>query len=563
MNNQELIKILKNISILLELKGENPFKSRAYTNAAEIIKIEDIDIERAVKEKTLKDIKGFGKALVSKITGYVETGKMEYYEKLTAEVPESLVALTKLSNLGTKKVRQIWQELGITTMEELEMACKNGTLLKLKGFTEKTIEMIINSIEHKRASKGRHLQYAIKNEANAILSFLKNNSVVLRAEITGDVRRFTETITKLHFLIAVKDNIDIKEILLNSELNLTEENNDIDILRFKTANDIPVTIQVVANNDFAFQLHKTTGNEEYLIKFEKVAEVKNIVISERNYSSEEEIYKAVDLQYVPPELRESIKAIDAAKQNKIPKLIEPSDLKGMIHVHSKWTDGHNSIREMALRCKDMGFFYMVLCDHSKSAAYANGLSPERVIKQHQEIDNLNTENLGIRIVKGIESDILSDGLLDYDNVVLKSFDFVIASLHSGFKMNKSDMTKRIINALKNPYTKMLGHPTGRLILVRPGYEIDIKQVIECAADYGKAIEINCNPYRLDLSWEKVIYAKAKGVKIGICPDSHRTNSLDDVWIGVDVARKGWLEKDDIINCFEYNDFMDYSKNISR
>ncbi|MFC2130946.1 DNA polymerase/3'-5' exonuclease PolX [Bacteroidota bacterium] len=558
MKNSELIKILNNVSILLELKGENPFKSRAYSNAAEIIANEDIDIEQAVKEDRLKDIKGFGKALVSKITDYVKNGKMEYYESLTSEIPESLISLTKLSNLGPKKVRQIWQELGITTMEELEMACKNGTLIKLKGFAEKTVEMILNSIDHKKASKGRHLQYAVKNESKEILSFLKSLPMVKQAEITGDVRRFTETITGLHFLVAADSSNIIKYKIINSNLNLIEEKSKKQEIEnelfFKTKQDIPVTIEIVEEDEFIFALHITSGTDEYLLEFEKLSTQKKIDYNKISLSSEEDLYRCLNLQYVPPELRESRIAFEASKAHQIPKLIEKSGLKGMIHVHSNWTDGHNSIEEMALKSKEMGFSYMALCDHSKSAVYANGLSPERVIKQHEEIDRFNNKEQGIKIIKGIESDILADGSLDYDEETLKSFEIIIASIHSGFRLNKKDMTKRIITALKNPFTTMLGHPTGRLLLVRPGYELDIKQIIDCAADYGKIIEINCNPYRLDLSWQNVIYAKEKGVKIAISPDSHRTKSLEDVWIGVDVARKGWLEAKNVVNCLDLHTF---------
>lgn len=568
MDNDKIVEILDNIAVLLQLNGENEFKARAYSAAAESIRVKNILIDEEVKNGTLNEIKGFGKALVSKLTELSTTGKLSFYESLLEQVPISLLELITISGIGIKKARQLWKELSITTLEELEDACMRQLLRKIKGFTEKTEEMILNGIEHKKASKGRYTQQALKTEAEKLWNMINGLDCVKQTAITGDVRRFTETITKLHFLIAVDEIEHSAELiidLLEKNLNMIEVVKEVDslIINAKSKHDIPLVFEILFKKYFPLVLHQTTGNNDFLNAFEIHAAHQGYSIKSRQLIKdnmqevllkEEDIYNMLELEFIPPELRETSEVISIAKNKKLPKLIEPGDLKGMVHVHSNWTDGRNTIKEMALKSKQLGFEYMVLCDHSKSAGYANGLTIEKVKAQHLEIDKLNEENLGIKIIKGIESDILNNGELDYDESTLSSFELIIASIHQGFKMSKNDMTKRIITALKNPFTTMLGHPTGRLLTVRPGLELDINEIIDCAADYGKIIEINCNPYRLDLSWENVIYAKSKGMRTSINPDSHKTETLTDVFMGVSVARKGWLESKDVVNCLNYDDF---------
>lgn len=569
MNNDKILEILNNLAILLEIKGENPFKANAYSNAAKLIEVKKIDVKKEIEDRTLGEIKGFGKALVSKLTELVNTGKLEYYEKLTQEIPITLIELTKISGLGPKKVSQLWKQLNITTIDELEKACQNGELKKLKGFSEKTEELILNGIEHKKASKGRFIQQAVKKQAEEIWNLLTLINGIDKVSNSGDVRRFTETIQELYFVISYYklDNLidncksTLKDICFEFTI-LNDTKNPI--IKAKTNLNVPITFHFVPTTEYPIVLHQTTGNKDYLNAFNHYLNKFNFRINNNHLTqknqiiqikSEKELYDIVGLQYVEPELRESSRPIEYAINKKLPRLIEINDLKGMIHVHSNWSDGKNSIREMALKSKELGFEYMVLCDHSRSAAYANGLNEERVLSQHKEIDKLNNENLGITIIKGIESDILNDGSLDYSDNFLQNFEIVIASIHSGFKMSKSEMTKRIIKALKNPYTTMLGHPTGRLLTVRPEYEIDIKQIIDCAVDYGKIIEINSNPYRLDISWEHLIYAKEKGMKTSINPDSHKTSTLTDIFIGVNVARKAWYEPKDVANTYSYLEFL--------
>ncbi len=555
VREDELIKILKNIAKLLELKGENPFKARAYLNAADIIKSHNINIEDAVNNDTLADIKGFGEALQKKITEFVQTGKMSYYEKLKDEVPDGLFQITQIANIGPAKARKLFYDYNITSLEQLEKACEEDLLKNIKGFGPKLQELILVSIQHKKASKGRYLQEKAAREADLLLNEIKNIDGVKWVEITGDYRRFSETLKNIHFLISTDEKTTQQKI--NS---LLENYNS----------EIPFILEFTNSNTFIWNLHKTSSSENFNREFEKLAFSKGLSLKNDSIyfnneqiflNNEEELYKILSLQYIPPELREDAKAIEISKEFRIPELLKDEDLKGVVHVHTNWSDGKNTILEMTNKAKELGFRYVVITDHSRSAAYAGGLSIESVNQQHSEIDKLNDQINDFKIFKGIESDILTDGSLDYPEEVLKSFDVVIASVHSSFNMSKSEMTKRIIYAIMSPFTHILGHPTGRLLLARPPYEVDIKDVIQAAADYGKVIEINCNPYRLDLSWDNIIYAKEKGVKISINPDSHNSGTISDIFIGVKVARKGWLESKDVINCLDYDDFYKYIKSL--
>ena len=551
VREDELIKILKNIAKLLELKGENPFKARAYINAAEIIKNNNINIEDAVNNGTLANIKGVGEALQKKITEYVQTGKMSYYEKLKAEVPEGLFEITKISNIGPAKARKLYYDFNITTIEQLEEACEKNVLKDIKGFGPKLQELILVSIHHRKASKGRYLQEKAAREAEIMLNEIKQISGVQRIEITGDYRRFNETLDNIHLLIS-------------TEKKTTQETVNTILKNYKT--EIP---EFNYSDKFIWNLHKTSSSQNFNNEFEKFAFSNGLSFKNDSLyfndekivlNTEEELYKVLAMQYIPPELREDPRTIEISKNFRIPELVRNEDLKG-VHVHTNWSDGKNTILEMSNKAQELGLRYIVITDHSRSAAYAGGLSIESVIEQHSEIDKLNEQINDFKIFKGIESDILTDGSLDYPDEVLKSFDVVIASVHSSFNMSKKDMTKRIIFAIMSPFTHILGHPTGRLLLARPPYEVEIKDVIQAAADYGKVIEINSNPYRLDLSWENVIYAKEKGVKISINPDAHNSGTISDIFVGVKVARKGWLEAKDVINCLDYEDFYNYIKSL--
>jgi len=567
MYDKKLVKLLRNASILLQIKGENIFKANAFSNAADIIESQQLDVAELVQNGKLGEIKGFGEALVKKITEYVQTGEMSFYEKLISEVPEELIKITKIPGIGPKKTKQLYEKLGIRTIEDLEKACIEGKIASLKGFSEKTQEILLNSIQHIKAWKGKKQLFACFQEAENVASILRSTPAVEEFSIVGEMRRYTEVISNVEFLVACESPEPVIDVFKSKYSIAVREN----LLKFETEEEISVVIHFSNPENYHWQLHNLTASDEYLNHFQQYFEEKtnsrfNLLVfplKDHKLQSERQIFDLLELQYIPPELREKAIAIEKAKAREIPHLVDEKDLKGMIHVHSTWSDGFNSIEQMAIAAKNLGFEYIAICDHSQTARYANGLEPERVLQQHKEIDELNSKGLGIRILKGIESDILPDGSLDYSEDILRQFDLVVASVHSHFKMTKSEMTRRIIYAIMSPYTHILGHPTGRLLLARDSYEVDVKEIIDTAADYGKIIELNANPYRLDLPWEYLMYAKEKGVKISINPDSHDYNSLVDVFYGVKFARKGWLEPKDVVNCLSVDDFMRYIKSIGK
>ncbi len=565
MYDKKLVKLLRNASILLQIKGENIFKANAYSNAADIIESLQLDVVELVRNGKLSEIKGFGEALVKKITEYVQTGKISFYEKLIAEVPEELIKITKIPGIGPKKTKQLYEQLGIRTIEDLEKACLEGKVEKIKGFSAKTQEILFNSIQHLKAWKGKKQLFACFQVAEDIASQLRTITQVNQFSVVREIRRYSEVVSSVEFLVSCEN----PEPIINNfraKYPISIENNQI---RFETDDEIKVTIHFSNKQNYYWQLHNLSSNQEYLNTFSEHFEEQTkskfdffeFPLTNIELQSENQIFELLTLQYIPPELREKPIAIEKAKKGEIPQLVSEKDLKGMVHIHTNWSDGFNTIEQMAIAAKNLGFEYVAICDHSQTARYANGLEPERVLLQHKEIDELNNKNIGIKILKGIESDILPDGSLDYSENILKQFDLVVASVHSHFKMSKKEMTRRVIYAIMSPYMHILGHPTGRLLLARESHEVDIKEIIDAAADYGKIIELNANPYRLDLPWENLMYAKEKGVKISINPDSHDFNSLVDVFYGVNFARKGWLEPKDVVNCLAYDEFMKLIKSI--
>jgi DNA polymerase (family 10) len=553
----EITLILKEIAELLELKGENHFKTRAYSNAASLISDGNIDIERHVREGTLREINGIGPALQEKLTQYIETGKMDYYEKLKAEIPPEMIAISKIKGVGAKKAKALVEKHNVRSVDELEEMARNGKLESLKGFGAKSAQQVIESInENKQYENKFRLDTAYK-AGKRILEFLKETGAVKKASSAGQLRRWLEIIEHIDFVV-IPSNIELLKTSLEKEFRITDSSSTFSF----TYENIPVTIHLADDDSFGIISHNLSSSEQYLDAFNALA--KNSFRLQDNYmydgeerlqiSSEQLLYKHMTMQYVEPENREDGQAAQYATISGLPELIHDKDMKGMLHCHSTWSDGLNSIEEMALESKRLGYSYFAICDHSKTAVYANGLSEERVLAQHREIDELNSRDLGIKILKGIESDILNDGSLDYDEEILQKFDLVVASVHSNFTMSKSDMTDRVIRAVMSPYTTILGHPTGRLLLKRKGYEIDQHAVIDAAAEYKTIIEINANPHRLDLDWRLLGYAKQKGVKIAINPDAHNLGGLKHVMYGVRMARKGWLTHNDVVNTYSYTKF---------
>lgn len=553
----EITQLLREIAELLELKGENPFKARAYTNAADIIADRNIDIVGKVNDGTIREVEGIGEALQQKLTEFVKTGRLEYYEKLKAEIPPEMIAISRIKGVGAKKAKALVETHKIQSLEELEMMAENGELAKLKGFGEKSALQILDSINESKEYIGKFRLDTAYTYAQEIIDILKQTESISKVIATGELRRWLEIIETLDFVVIPSDMADL-QTKLNVDYDIKVHPNLITFDYKK----IPVKLHIADEDNFGLISHNLSCSEQYLEIFNDVA--KNTFAHKNNYfydsdkkislPTEQSVYEKLTMQYVEPETREDGQAIQYAITSDLPKLIEESDMKGMLHCHSTWSDGVNTIEEMALESKRLGYTYFAITDHSKTAVYANGLSPKRVLEQHKEIDELNAKDLGIKILKGIESDILNDGSLDYDEEILSQFDLVVASVHSNFTMSKNEMTDRVIRALMSPYTTILGHPTGRILLRRKGYEIDQKAVIDAAAEYKVIIEINANPYRLDLDWRLLGYAKQKGVKIAINPDAHSLKGLQQVKYGIHIARKGWLTQNDIVNTYSLNKF---------
>jgi DNA polymerase (family 10) len=592
--DSQLLHLLNETATLLELANDNPFKIRAFQNAVRALETSTIDLAAAFESGTLESalgqLRGVGKGLHDVIREYMQTGSFSLLEELRMRVPESVVAMTHLRGLGAKKVRTLWTELGITSVAELEAACQAGRVAALKGFGEKTQANIVEAIAQWRtAQEAFHLHTAFA-DAEHLLTLVRACPSVERAEFTGELRRYCEVITRIE-LLAQTHCFDaaVQELLqVFPSAKHTITNSDVQTFAINSERGIPTTLLLVSEAEFVQQWHRTSASEEYNQAF--TAFVNTQVPALQNLQAlhdEESLYKAYHLPCVPPELRESAamvntvlyKTQNGGEKRGFENLITKTAIRGALHVHSTWSDGKHSIRQMAEAASALGFEYIAICDHSKSAAYANGLSEERIKRQHEEIDALNEEfaaqaaantcpnnyhsthsavegtlPVPIRILKGIESDILYDGSLDYADSVLETFDVVVASVHSRFTMSREAMTERIIRAMQHPCTTIIGHPTGRLLLRRKEYAIHIEEVIAAAAEYGTVLELNANPYRLDLSWRNCIIARNQGVRIAINTDAHAQEDLQYIRFGVGLARKAGLCNHDVVNTLAFEAF---------
>ncbi|HTR81618.1 MAG TPA: DNA polymerase/3'-5' exonuclease PolX [Bacteroidota bacterium] len=577
MDKAKVSEILDEIGTLLELKGENPFKCRAYHNAARAIEGTAGDIATLVESGEIRNVKGIGEAIAEKVTELVKTGKSKYHEELKRSLPEGLLTILKIQGVGPKKVKLLFEKLKIKSLEELEAACKAGKLEKLEGFGKKTEDNILAGIEALRKHSSKFLYSVAEKAARSVYDVITKHKAILRSEIAGSVRRKKEVIGDIDIVASAKassvpaimeaftSHPDVERITGQGETKSSV------VLK----SGINCDLRVVNDSEFPFALNYFTGSKEHNVRLRTIAKEFGLSLNEYGFSkigseekrgkakkavvcrTEEDIYKALELQYVPPELREDTGEIEAAQENKLPRLISETDIRGTFHCHTQYSDGVNTLLEMAQGARVAGWEYLGIADHSAVAAYANGLSPERVKKQQKEIAALNQKWTDFRIFSGTEVDILASGALDFSDKVLSTFDYVVASVHSSFKMTEAEMTKRILKAVKNKYVTMLGHPTGRLLLQRDGYPLNQTAIIDAAADYGKCIEINAHPSRLDLDWRMCKYAKLKGVKIVINPDAHVVDGLHDVRYGVGIARKGWLEAKDVLNSLTLHQVQKY------
>ncbi len=566
MDKERVAEILSEIGVLLELKGENPFKTRAYANAARTLEALSEPLDKIVAEGRLGDFKGIGEALQKKITDLVTTGKLAYYDDLKASIPPGLMEMIQIPGVGPKKVKALYDHLGIDTVAKLEAACKAGKVAQLDGFGEKTQAKILEGISFKRTYASRHLLSDALHVAEPILEALRQHPDVVRCSIGGSVRRSRETIGDIDFLASSKKPAHVLDsfVKLPGVISVSAKGETKATVILKGG--IQADLRVVSDAEYPFALAYFTGNKEHNITMRQRAIQRGLRLNEYGLfkskeetrdpkllvpcKSEEEIYEKLDLAYVPPELREDHGEFDAAERGRLPRLVEWTDLRGSLHNHSNWSDGQDTLENIVSEMQELGFSYWAITDHSKSSFQAHGLDPARLRQQLKEAKKINErladEGVDFRLLTGTEVDILKDKL-DFDDDLLASLDVVVASLHAGFSANEADNTKRIMRAAENPYVHMLGHLTGRLLLEREPYKVNQQAIIDACAATGTWIELNANPYRFDMDWRLWPYAKSRGVKCVINCDAHRIEHAGFLRLGAGIARKGWLEKKDIVN----------------
>jgi DNA polymerase (family 10) len=565
MDKERVAEILVEIGTLLELKGENPFKTRAYLNGARIIEGLNEPLKKIVEEERLGELKGIGDALQQKITELVSTGKLKYYDELKASVPAGLVAMLDIPGLGPKKIIALNKHLAVDSVEKLEAACKAGKVAELDGFGEKTQAKLLDGIEHRRLYALRSRLDDALNVAEPVLESLRQHPDVIRCSTAGSLRRWRETIGDVDFLVSSKQPANVIEYFVAQPGILSVSAKGDTKASVILEGGIQADLRVVTDEEFPFALAYFTGSKEHNIVMRQRAIARGLRLNEYGLfkskeetrdpqlrvacATEEEIYSALDLAYVPPEMREDHGEFDAAEKGKLPRLIEWTDLKGALHNHSTWSDGHNTLEEIAAHMEELGLQYWGVSDHSRASFQAKGLDPERVGAQIKAIAALNKKiadgGSDFRLLTGSEVDVLKDKL-DFDDDLLAELDVVVASLHVP-SSDEAENTKRLIRAAENKYVHMLGHLTGRLLLDREAYPVNQEAVIDACAETGTWIELNCNPWRMDLDWRKWFYARSKGVKCVINPDAHRNHHVDYLRLGAGVARKAWLTKADVIN----------------
>jgi DNA polymerase (family 10) len=559
MNKHDIINVLNEIGVLLEIKGESFFKSKAYYDAARAIELMDEDIELLVKENRLKEIKGFGTALSQKIGELVTTGKLIYYESLKESIPQGLIDMLKISGLGPKKVRAVYEKLGITTIGELKYACMENRLTKLTGFGEKTQQKILEGIENLNKYAGKFLYPPAFRLASELLKSLRQSSHVIRCSECGSLRRKKEVIKDIDILVSCNDSSQIMDIFTKHPLVETITSKGDTKSSVILNEGISADLRVVTDKEYPYALHHFTGSKEHNTALRHLAKQMDIKMNEYGLfkddlliecSTEEDIFKVFGLTYIPPELRENNGEFTAAASGNLPNLISSMDIKGIFHVHTNYSDGSCSIEDLVKYCIQKGYSYIGISDHSQTAYYAGGLKVDDIKKQHEEIDMLNEKYCDFRILKGIELDILPDGSVDYNEEILSWFDFTIASVHSSFNLDEQEMTSRVIKAMKNKHVSILGHPTGRLLLSREPFKIDMKEIIKTTAEEKVILEINANPHRLDMDWRYLKSALEQGCRFVISPDAHSLEGINDVEYGVNIARKGWLKAENVINTMD-------------
>ena len=568
MKNKLVADIFREIAKLLELKGENPFRIRAYEKASQNIESLTQDVEVFAKENKLTSLPGIGQDLANKIKEIIKTGTLTQYEKLKKEVPKGLLEMMEIPGLGPKTVKLIYEKLKIDSIGKLEEAAKSGKLRKLDGIREKTEENILKGISLLKKGRERTPLYLALKIAEGFLEPLRQMKEVEKIEVAGSVRRRKETIRDIDILIVSKNPSEVMDKFVNlSYVREVLAKGETKSSVRAGENEIQVDLRVVEKESFGSALMYFTGSKAFNIKLRQLASKDGYKINEYGVfaltkgkekkvagRSEEEIFKLFKMPFVAPELREDRGEVELALKNKLPKIIDRKDIKGDLHVHSKYSDGTSTIKDIALYAEKMGYQYVGICDHSQGLKVAGGVSAKI-----EEVRKINRQLKKVKVLCGTEVDILNDGSLDYPDSVLKEFDLVIAAIHSGFKQSQHQLTRRIVSACKNKYVHVIAHPTGRLFGVRDSYEIDFDEILKVASDYQVALELNCFPQRLDLNDINCMRARAKKVKIALGTDAHILDQMLNIDLGVSVARRGWLEKEDVLNCWSLDKLLKWLK----
>ncbi len=570
MKNKEVAEIFRKVAALLEIKGDNPYRIRAYQRAAQNIEALTVDVEELAAQGKLERIPGIGKDLAQKIKEILETGTLQKYEELKREIPPELLKFLEIPGFGPKKAKIVYEKLGIKTIEELEKACLEHRLARLPGFGPKTEENLLGGPKFPKKKRARLLLGWVLPWVEELVSLLKKKSPVDRIDIAGSIRRRRETVKDIDILVTSKNPLKVMEIFVSlpmvEEVLLQGETKTS--VRLKQG--IQVDLRVVDPECYGAALAYFTGSKAHNIRIRELGVQRGLKINEYGIfkgqnriggREEEEVFAAVGLPWIPPELREDRGEIEAAQAGTLPRLVGYDEVLGDAHVHSKFSDGSASIEEIAAYARKLGLKWVGICDHSQGLKVAGGVPIEKIMEKKKAIEAFNKRSKDVKLLCGTEVDILADGKLDYPDEILKEFDLVIASIHSGFKQGEENLTQRIVAAMKNPFVHCIGHPTGRLLGEREPYPLDMERIISTAKETKTALEINAYYKRLDLNDIHARAAKEAGVKLLIGTDAHITDQMSYLHLGVAVARRGWCEKDDILNTLNYRQFKKYLKDI--
>lgn len=557
MDNYQIAENFSLLGKLMDIHGENSFKAKTYSIAAYHIENLPGQLTDTPFEK-ISSLKGIGDSTAKKIIEIIETGKLGALEEIILKTPPGVIELLNIKGIGPKKIHTIWKEMEIESVGELLYACQENRLKLYKGFGEKTQQNIIDTIEFYLHNQGSFLYYQVEAVEPQVTGYLEKLFSPRNVFVTGAFKRQLEVIDELEYVVnSSNEDIKPKFMSANPPELLEEKPNTI---LYKLMNGLRLRLYT-GKDDFKKQLFHTSGSNEFIQAF--ASQFPAADYSRIQNADDSAVFESAGLHFIPPFLRETERIIEKARQSPMPALIQSTDIKGIIHSHSNWSDGSNTLEEMAKAAKEKGFEYLVISDHSKSAFYAQGLNEEKIAAQHQYVDELNTKLGSFKIFKSIESDILNDGSLDYSDSILSTFDLVIASVHSNLKMTEEKAMQRLLKSIENPYTTILGHMTGRLLLSRKGYPVDHKKIIDACAANGVAIELNAHPSRLDIDWRQIEYALQKNVLISIDPDAHTIEGFDDIKYGVLAAQKAMVTKEQNLSSFGLKAFEDYLTKVKR